>query len=126
MLMASECHKSELFLVYIYNMMWMFPKIGVPQNGWFIMEKTILKWMIWGQPTIFGNTHIYIYICIRFCVCSELSLAERVAEELFSQKKLSKKNFILQLANWEHIFITTYSYLDLPKGAKWMGKGAIV
>ena len=37
---------------------WVFPKIGVPQNGWFRMEnpikmddlewKTLLKWMIWG------------------------------------------------------------------------------
>ena len=26
-----------------------FPKIGVPQNGWFIMENS-LKWMIWGYP----------------------------------------------------------------------------
>ena len=26
---------------------WVFPKIGVPQNGWFIMENPI-KWMIWG------------------------------------------------------------------------------
>ena len=25
--------------VYIY--IWMFPKIGVPQNGWFIMENPI-------------------------------------------------------------------------------------
>ena len=24
-----------------------FPKIGVPQNGWFIMENTIKIWMIW-------------------------------------------------------------------------------
>ena len=23
--------------------MWVFPKIGVPQNGWFIMENTIKK-----------------------------------------------------------------------------------
>ena len=29
--------------------MWVFPKIGVPQNGWCIME-TLLKWMIWGHP----------------------------------------------------------------------------
>ena len=27
---------------------WMFPRIGVPQNGWFIMENPFLKWMIWG------------------------------------------------------------------------------
>ena len=25
-----------------------FPKIGVPQNGWFIMENLLLKWMFWG------------------------------------------------------------------------------
>ena len=27
-----------------------FPKIGVPQNGWFIMENPMNKWMIWGYP----------------------------------------------------------------------------
>ena len=27
---------------------WMFPKIGVPQNGWWKSWKTLLKWMIWG------------------------------------------------------------------------------
>ena len=26
---------------------WVFPKIGVPQNAWVLME-TLLKWMIWG------------------------------------------------------------------------------
>ena len=41
----------------------MFPKIGVPRNGWFIMEniwKTLLKWMIWGYPYFWKhpyNTH---------------------------------------------------------------------
>ena len=29
---------------------WMFPKIGVPQNGWWKSWKTLLKWMIWGYP----------------------------------------------------------------------------
>ena len=28
---------------------WVFPRIGVPRNGWFIMEN-LLKWMIWGYP----------------------------------------------------------------------------
>ena len=28
---------------------WGFPKIGIPQNGWFVMENPI-KWMTWGYP----------------------------------------------------------------------------
>ena len=33
-----------------------FPKIGVPQNGWFGMENPIID-DLGGKPTIFGNTH---------------------------------------------------------------------
>ena len=36
---------------------WVFPKIGIPQNGWFIMEKpTKMGWF--GGTTIFGNIRI--------------------------------------------------------------------
>ena len=39
---------------------WVFPKIGVPQNGWFIMKNPMNKWMIWGVNTpIFGSTPIF-------------------------------------------------------------------
>ena len=36
---------------------WVFPKIGVPQNGWFIMENLIKMADLRGT-IIFGNTHI--------------------------------------------------------------------
>ena len=36
---------------------WMFPKIGVPQIGWFIMENHI-EMDDFGGTTIFGNPHI--------------------------------------------------------------------
>ena len=38
---------------------WVFPKIGVPQNGWFIMEIPI-KMDDLGLP-LFSETSIYIY-----------------------------------------------------------------
>ena len=33
----------------IHRSIWVFPKIVVPQNGWFLMEN-LSKWMIWGYP----------------------------------------------------------------------------
>ena len=39
-----------------FAIIWVFPKIRVPQNGWFIMENPIKKgWF--GDTIIFGNTH---------------------------------------------------------------------
>ena len=53
---------SMLSLKHVQYMLhiWGFPKIMVPQNGWFIMENSIFNgWF--GSTSILGNTHIHIY-----------------------------------------------------------------
>ena len=37
---------------------WVFPKIRLPQNGWFIMENPIKMDDLGGKPTILGNTPV--------------------------------------------------------------------
>ena len=50
------CCKEYQTTDLVYLNIWMFPKIGVPQNGWFIMENP-LKWMIyqyfWKHPYVY-------------------------------------------------------------------------
>ena len=38
---------------------WVLPKIVVPQNGWFIVENPMNKWMIWGETPLFLETPIW-------------------------------------------------------------------
>ena len=45
---------------------WVFPKIVVPQNGWFIMEIPIKMGWLGGKPPIFGNTHLGTFTCFFF------------------------------------------------------------
>ena len=42
--------------ISILKCTWVFPKIKVPQNGWFI-RKTLLKWMIWGYHYFRKDPH---------------------------------------------------------------------
>ena len=54
---------------------WVFPKIGVPQNGWFIVEHPIkmedLGVSLFLEIPIYIHIYIYIYIYIYYSVKGE-------------------------------------------------------
>ena len=56
---------TYIYIIYIYIYNGGFLKWGDPQNGWFIMENPIQKWMVQGYPP-FQETSIYIYHNIPF------------------------------------------------------------
>ena len=45
-------------LLNVRMLLWGFPKIVVPQNGWFIIEIPIKMDDLGGNPAIFGNIHL--------------------------------------------------------------------
>ena len=51
---TTQYHPSKRQILLSCEGKWIFPKIGVPQNGWFIMENSIKMDDLGGKPTIFG------------------------------------------------------------------------
>ena len=58
-----------LCLKKLFSSIWVFPKIGVPQNGWFITENPI-KMDDLGDTTPYFWIHPYTFFCILHWIIS--------------------------------------------------------
>ena len=56
---------------WLLSIIWVSPKILVPQNGWFIMENHI-KWMIWGYPYFWKHPYSYKYVASKGCTILDI------------------------------------------------------
>ena len=45
---------------------WGFPSMGDPKNGWFLLGKIPLKWMIWGYPYFRKPPNESMVFAVRF------------------------------------------------------------
>ena len=76
-------HFFTTFVPNAINCIWMFPKIVVPQNGWFIMENPINMYDLGGKKPLFLETPILCFgypdICDRSKLSTEFSIAPSIA-----------------------------------------------
>ena len=86
--------------VVFFKHIWVFPKIGVPQNGWFIRENPIR----FGGTPIFGNIHIGKMACL-------VSSKPRVSDR---HHQSSKTNRIWEAPN-RNLYIRALSFLKRQK-----------
>ena len=73
---AHDCGEEPIWRPYIHPANptwnpanWLFPKIVVPQNGWFIMEN-LIKGKIWGYPYFWKHpieVWMITFLQLRFC-----------------------------------------------------------
>ena len=75
----------------------MFPKIGVPKNGCFIMETLIKMDDLGGKPTIFGNTHMGTGILFTYIYTHQKQSTKGIGKYSSPMDPMGKKVFFMLL-----------------------------
>ena len=58
-----RCDLPSLLKLKSLFWIWRFPEMGVPNNGWFLLGNTLLKWMIGGYPHLWKPHMIWPWKC---------------------------------------------------------------
>ena len=78
---------------------WVFPKIGVPQNGWFI-RNTLLKWIIWGYHHFRNPPNVGLF--------SKLEKSSKLTDMFFLFFRMGDKHQPYPIASMYGIFPYIY------------------
>ncbi len=104
---------------------WVFPRIGIPQDGWFIMKNPIKMGWFGVFPPIFGNTHIKTVIrplSVFFLKANSWENCTAMNPWICPSKIVSSKILRLQWCQW----LPPEAYpaaWDLSEAATWRWGG---
>ena len=111
-LIRNICHTLS-----IIHSSWEFPKMGIPNNGWFTRDKSIYKWMMTGGTPILGNHHIFFlyrwYIMIYTYIHIYIYTYVYCIFNIYIYIKLEQKHYWLLCFFWQTcvlFFFFVYSY----------------
>ena len=101
---------------------WVFPKLGIPKNGWFIMGTPIKKWRICGENPLFSETSIWKKYQKkqrqpRKIANSQGTKTDRI-QVCQSTTFLAGRTIMVGTQKSKYTYTRLYMYLNIPEGAQ--------